>query len=513
MFDPAAFEIWIASLQIPGPWLCTEDVFLFGQTYHNFSWYPYELIGACPVPIDSNGLGWNGFLFSVANGVIPLQWIGTFGPGIYRVVVDVLRDHHYNAPDNWDPWLCFAVPHHCKLVIDCPSDYVTPSYTAALDELGIQYDINRVPPGMPPDPGPPWQYLIQYDVVIWVTGNAHINTILPQDAYNLAQYLDHGGKLLLTGQDIGSDIFQHSPPNDTTMNFYTQYLKSQYVQDNVGIPLATGLQGGFLSNFSHVQITGPGGANYPDFAPDEINPIPNGMPEMRYGYQRTDEESQRSSPGNTFQRTSFPGMDDIIGSGTACIATENLSTNSRVVYFPFAFEGITSDSIRRDMLSAALHWLYGSTTGPEVVHDLVIINQEDNVRLEWSPSVGALSYRIYASQTDPFFTPDSVHLIGAVSQPGFEDIQAKDLFGRRFYLVTAIGSGTPAGGTDEGMFPGNRQALHEWISSQSDITTVTQELERRKIRYIVNSANVRSTEISSSFNHHLATEPDYLRVR
>jgi hypothetical protein len=500
MFDNGSLEIWIASLQIPGPWLCTEDVFLFGQTYHEFSWYPYELIWGCPIPQDSMALGWSGILTSVADGVIPMQWIGTFGPGVYRVVVDVLRDHHYNEPDNWDPWLCFLVPYHVKLIIDVPDVTVTSYYTQALDDLEIEYEINTVPPSTP-TPGPPYEYLLQFEVVIWVTGNSYFATLLPIDAYNLSMYLDMGGKLFLTGQDIGYDFFEYSPPNDTLWNFYHNYLGAQYVQDNVALTVADGVEGTFMEGFQNVEITGYGGANYEDFYPDEVDPMLGSTMVMQYDSAYGGTDLQRTVPGRSSRRVTFPGMDEIVSSGGACVATEDADNNWRTVYMPYAYEGITDPVARTEILGAVLDWLYGETTTPEPV-DVVIQVEGDDIRLEWEPSAGAMSYRIYASEDDPNFVPDSSSLIGAAEETFFIDPDAEEAFEKKFYKVTAVGT-VPVGSARDG--------LRDWIADQDDIDEVTRELERRKVRYIVNRARQGELETSSSFNHDQATEPDYLK--
>jgi hypothetical protein len=83
--------------------------YLFGQTLHASVAYPYEVIGGCPTPQHSQVIGHSGSADTDANGAFTGHHIGTFGPGIYRLIVDVLRDNYYTEPDNWDPWTCFSV--------------------------------------------------------------------------------------------------------------------------------------------------------------------------------------------------------------------------------------------------------------------------------------------------------------------------------------------------------------------------------------------------------------------
>ncbi|QLG12538.1 S8 family serine peptidase [Deinococcus sp. D7000] len=64
------------------------------------------------------------------------------------------------------------------------------------------------------------------DIVIWASGEQYQNTITPADQNTLRQYLSGGGRLLVTGQDIGYDIGEG--------DFYRSVLKSRLVADSSG---------------------------------------------------------------------------------------------------------------------------------------------------------------------------------------------------------------------------------------------------------------------------------------
>jgi len=113
MYDASDWEIGVGVYLDVAPDTLSADAYLFGQTFHANSSYPYEVVGGCDTPVDSMGLVCGGPVLSNADGVIPQQYIGTFRPGLYRVIVDVLSDNHYSAPDNWDPWTCFAFGPAC----------------------------------------------------------------------------------------------------------------------------------------------------------------------------------------------------------------------------------------------------------------------------------------------------------------------------------------------------------------------------------------------------------------
>ena len=132
----------------------------------------------------------------------------------------------------------------------------------------------------------------------------------------------------------------------------------------------------------------------------------------------------------------------------------------------------------------------------------MISREGDDIVLQWQPSPGALSYRIYASE-EPNFVPDSTTLIGGGEANTFTDPDANELMEKRFYIVTAVGN-VPA--------ESDRGALRDWVARQTDIDVVREELDRRKIRYIMNRQSQTASVKRSSFNHHQATEPEYLKT-
>lgn len=103
----AGSEIGITVLVVQG--IGIGSAYLYGQTLHASVSYPYEIVGGCETPQDSQAIGHSGSADTDANGVFNAHHVGTFGPGIYRLIVDVLRDNYYTEPDNWDPWTCFTV--------------------------------------------------------------------------------------------------------------------------------------------------------------------------------------------------------------------------------------------------------------------------------------------------------------------------------------------------------------------------------------------------------------------
>jgi hypothetical protein len=74
--------------------------------------------------------------------------------------------------------------------------------------------------------------LLNYEVVVWLTGDAATDTLTPEDQDHLGAYLDAGGGLILSGQNIGRDI------GDTA--FFANYLHASYLGDGPSLPMVVG---------------------------------------------------------------------------------------------------------------------------------------------------------------------------------------------------------------------------------------------------------------------------------
>ncbi len=108
-------------------------------------------------------------------------------------------------------------------------DY-TGYYTHTLEALGVGYDYYDTLPYLGADVTfPPLTTLQEYEAVIWYTGdNFYSNIPTEGDEDILIAYLQGGGRLLATGQDLAGTT---SYGDDT--NLYNSFLGADYVQDNV----------------------------------------------------------------------------------------------------------------------------------------------------------------------------------------------------------------------------------------------------------------------------------------
>ncbi len=140
-------------------------------------------------------------------------------------------------------------------------------YRQALDDLALAYDewtVRQIP-----DDTPTADLLAPYDVVVWSAPYDSPGLIGAQNA--ITTYLSAGGRLLLSGQDVGF--------LDAGMPYYWKYLKARLVEDSSNLWTVEGLPDGPFAGLT-ITIAGPGGADnqaYPDVVapadPDAAAPV------------------------------------------------------------------------------------------------------------------------------------------------------------------------------------------------------------------------------------------------
>ena len=192
--------------------------------------------------------------------------------------------------------------------------------------------------------------MAMFDAVVWLTGDDYTTTITAADEAQLAAYLDGGGRLFLSGQDVGYDIY--------TSPFYADYLHADYVQDdvNLGGVLGSSLNPvgvGFAFN-----IKGGDGANNQAY-PSEIDVISPAQTAFVY---------DPAVPASTASNNTEVGKEQLEANGVTSSGTAGLTFENgtyKLVYFSFGFEAISSGAMRGQVMARVLDWLQGY---PEIVH-------------------------------------------------------------------------------------------------------------------------------------------------
>jgi subtilisin family serine protease len=106
-----------------------------------------------------------------------------------------------------------------------------------------------------------------YDLVIWFTGDDFMCTLTNADQSNISNYLGNGGKLLITGQDIGYDLDNPFGAFDS-LGFMGTNLKASYVSDAQDSNFYLG-DGGVFFDDINLNTRGDGAGN--QLWIDEIN--------------------------------------------------------------------------------------------------------------------------------------------------------------------------------------------------------------------------------------------------
>jgi hypothetical protein len=163
----------------------------------------------------------------------------------------------------------FAVSGVCALVVDDDGGMDLESYYAAsLDSLGVlwgRWDRSIARPSISDLEGA--------EFVIWFTGS-YFPTLDEYDRNLIAAYLDAGGDMLVTGQDIGYALNyvtseEYSPE---AVDFYRTYLHSEWVTSSSLLWDVAGRSGDPVGDGLFFSIEGGDGADNQDY-PDVVDAI------------------------------------------------------------------------------------------------------------------------------------------------------------------------------------------------------------------------------------------------
>ncbi len=122
--------------------------------------------------------------------------------------------------------------------------------------------------------------LTDYTGVFWITGDESTadETFNSYEQSIVMNYLESGGKLFVSGSEIGWDLDYQGSASDRS--FYNNYLKADYVSDDAGTLFASGVTNSSLQNCSLYF-----GQTYDEDYPDEIIPYGGSSLCMKYSNQ------------------------------------------------------------------------------------------------------------------------------------------------------------------------------------------------------------------------------------
>jgi hypothetical protein len=228
-------------------------------------------------------------------------------------LVDMELEVHYNNTTDIVHFQLFAGLAEVLLVKD-ERDAMNSQrfYLDVLDSLGYNthywdIDVNGTPDST---------FLKYFPAVVWYTGSDQGNTISEDNQNALIAYLNNGGRLFVTGQNISDEI-----GNTVFMNDYLHAGDG----GNTNMYLVQGIAGDILSDGMFFHLNGGNSLNN-QYSLSMINPVNGGTGCFKYGY------------GSSMAGIRFD--DDIY----------------RTVFLGFGFEGIDSTAHRYELMQRIMQY-------------------------------------------------------------------------------------------------------------------------------------------------------------
>jgi len=215
-------------------------------------------------------------------------------------------------------------------------------FAQALDDLDYLYDLwsIRQPFADVPDI-PSAEDLARYDLVIWSAPQDSPGSVGADGA--IVEFLEGGGLLFLTGQDIG---YFDGGGAMTYASYFGEYLHARFVKDDSGLRVVEGGDDVFAGLSFGIRDTDSAGKKV---LPDEIEVADPDHAASVFHYQ---------GGGSAGQRV-------------------GLCRPHRVLYLAFGFEAVESRAARREVMDRALSWL--ASQRPAAGVELQVTSREPQV--------------------------------------------------------------------------------------------------------------------------------------
>lgn len=218
------------------------------------------------------------------------------------------------------------------LVDDDGGDNFQNYFKSSLDELGWRYYW--------------WDYAQRgqftgetglFPIVLWFTGNEDTLTLTMEDKLELEGFLQAGGKLLLTGQNIGDDL-------GTGDAFMNEYLRADHDTDDMNLYILNGSPNNPISLGTSLFLIGSPGAGNQN-SPSSLIPLQGSQ--VLYQYQNPSED-------------------------VGAVIYDNPTYSYSTAYFAFGIEGISGlmNTTPRHQLLSSLLFYWTGTSVEEPPHSL-----------------------------------------------------------------------------------------------------------------------------------------------
>ncbi|MGB2869513.1 MAG: T9SS type A sorting domain-containing protein [Bacteroidota bacterium] len=258
--------------------------------------------------------------------------------------------------------------------------------------------------------------LKKYRMVFWILGDESTfdRTFTSAEQTKVKDYLENGGKLFVTGSEVGWDLGRtHSASEPGDLSFYNNYLKASYVYDGTPtMTTATGVAGQMFEGytFSFGQV-------FPEDYPDDINPLNGSVAALTYN-------ATRDGVNPRIAAVVYRGL---FGGG---------AKEGAVVYLSFPFESMTSQLQRSTLLGRVMIYFGYIPTS--------VADEKTAQPTDWS---------LLQNYPNPF-NPGTV-IVYRLPQVSFVHLKVYDVLGR---VVGVLAEGLESPGVHRVVFDGRRVA-------------------------------------------------------
>ena len=288
-------------------------------------------------------------------------------------VLAITADGGYTNSDTFEVFLGTCP---ILLVDDDAGESTDLYFKAALDRNGYVYAVcEEIVDGAPAA-----SELERYNVTIWDTGWG--GALASDNRSEIATFLDGGGNLMISGEDIGWYLNYDSNP--AKIAFYQDYLHATYIADDSGYRSLAGVSGDPIGQGLSFSLNGVGSAMN-QFYPSEIEP--------------------RSGASGVFEYV------------TGAEGALRYTTGHRLVYLAFGLEGVTTTAMQDTIMRRCLEYIVDEW--PDMEQPTVTVTDpnggeqligQDVVEITWSASdnVGVTGIDILLSWDGGMTYPDSI---------------------------------------------------------------------------------------------------------
>ncbi len=181
--------------------------------------------------------------------------------------------------------------------------------------------------------------LPDYDVVLWVLGDESSNdeTFSAAEQAFVKAYLQNGGRLFVSGSEIGYDLDRPSGPTQEDRDFLHDFLKTRYAGDDSNEYTVVGEPSSIFGDVNLRYGIVAEGSPYDEDWPDYLTPEPGASVLLRYGNATSSVYAGTGYKG-LFPNGTAPGAVAVVGFPFETITTKaNRDTVMRRVFQYFDY--------------------------------------------------------------------------------------------------------------------------------------------------------------------------------